>query len=634
MDLLLQVTILLVAAVTAVPLFRWLGLGATLGYLAAGVIIGPDVLGLFQETKELLDLSKVGVLLLLFVVGLELAPSKLLALRREILGLGSLQVLACAVPIGAAALALGLSGPATVLVALGLAFPSTAFALQALSERGELGAVHGRAAYSVLLFKYLAILPLMAAIPLLGAGLEGVSPGDLVLGSVQTVAVLAAVVVGGHYLLRPLFRTVAAVGATETFTAATLLVALGTAMVIELAGLDMALGAFLAGVLLADSEYRHEIYANIKPFKGLLMGLFFIAVGMSADLGLLASAPAAVLGLTLGLLATKIVAVYTVARLWGLEAAGASKLAAALPQGSELAFVLFALALQYGVMAQPAVDMVVAIVTLSMAATPPLVALNERFVVPRLDGEGTRPYDQPAGEDPPGVIIAGFGRFGQMMGRLLHSAGIRFTALDANPRQVDFLRRYGNEIYYADAANPDIQQAVRVGDADALIVAMDDIDSSVRIVEKTRERYPNVPIYAIAGSSHHAWHLRDLRAEAVVREAFATSLELGEEVLQGLGWQAEEARSAVSQFRAHDEALMDERYAVHTERTELRPDQAELANELENLFEADAEDPIDTEHDDGVDLEPEAVEEAEAEEAGYKEAAAETAGGREDKALR
>ena len=595
MEILQEVTILLVAAVIAVPLFQWLGLGSTLGYLAAGVVIGPHVLGLFSEAEELLDLSKVGVLLLLFLVGLELAPSKLLSLRRDIFGLGTLQVAATALPIGAAVWWLGADWWTVVLAAFGLAFPSTAFALQVLSERGELGARHGKAAYAVLLFKYLAILPLMAAIPLVGAGLEGVSSTDLLLGMLQTVLVLAAVVVGGHYLLRPLFRTVAATGATEVFTAATLLVVLGTALVIEAAGLEMALGAFLAGVLLADSEYRHEIYANINPFKGLLLGLFFLAVGMSADLGLLASMPAQLLGMTAALLALKLATTYAVGRYWGLEPVGASRLAAALPQGGELAFVLFSLAATYGVMGATTMDIMVAVVTLSMAATPPIVALNERFLVPRLDTDTARAYDDPSSEEGPGVVIAGFGRFGQMMGRLLHSAGIRFTALDANPRQVDFVRRYGNEIFYADAAKPEVLQAVKAGEADAFILAMDRVDDSMRIAETLRRYYPNVPLYAIASDAHHAWHLQDLRAEGVVREAFTVSLGLGEDVLAGLGWSQEAAQEAVNQFREHEAVLMEERYAVQSERTSLKPDHEERAAELENLFEADLdEEPIDS----------------------------------------
>ncbi len=595
MEILQEVTILLVAAVIAVPLFQWLGLGSTLGYLAAGVVIGPHVLGLFSEAEELLDLSKVGVLLLLFLVGLELAPSKLLSLRRDIFGLGTLQVAATALPIGAAVWWLGADWWTVVLAAFGLAFPSTAFALQVLGERGELGARHGKAAYAVLLFKYLAILPLMAAIPLVGAGLEGVSGTDLLLGMVQTVLVLAAVIVGGHYLLRPLFRTVAATGATEVFTAATLLVVLGTALVIEAAGLEMAMGAFLAGVLLADSEYRHEIYANINPFKGLLLGLFFLAVGMSADLGLLASMPAELLGMTAALLALKLAMTYAVGRYWGLDPVGASRLAAALPQGGELAFVLFSLAATYGVMDAMAMDIMVAVVTLSMAATPPIVALNERFLVPRLDTDTARAYDDPSSEEGPGVVIAGFGRFGQMMGRLLHSAGIRFTALDANPRQVDFVRRYGNQIFYADAAKPEVLQAVKAGEADAFILAMDRVDDSMRIAETLRRYYPNVPLYAIASDAHHAWHLQDLRAEGVVREAFTVSLGLGEDVLAGLGWSPDAAREAVDQFREHEAVLMEERYAVQSERTSLKPDHEERAAELENLFEADLdEEPIDS----------------------------------------
>lgn len=594
MDLLLESTILLAAAVVAVPLFQKLGLGATLGYLAAGALLGPHALGLFDQVDPLLDVSKVGVLLLLFLVGLDLAPGKLLALRRKILGLGTLQVAACALPVGAAAWWLGVSAPAAVLVALGLAFSSTAFALQALGERGELGTDHGQAAYAILLFKYLAILPLMASIPLLGAGLEGVSTGDLLWGTAQTVGAILAIVLGGHYLLRPLFRTVASVGATETFTAAALLVVFGTAAVVDAVGLDMALGAFLAGVLLADSEYRHEIHASIEPFKGLLLGLFFIAVGMAADLGLLAEMPGAILSMALGLVLFKALAIYGVGRAWGLEPVGASRLGAALPQGGELAFVLFALAASHGVMTRMEADVVVAIVTLSMAATPLIVALNERWLVPRLAPEDGRREETPDEDESPKVVIIGFGRFGQMVGRILHSAGIPFTALEANPCQVDFVRRYGHRIYYADASRPQILRLARVQEAHAVILTVDDTDTSVRIAETLRREYPDVPIYAVARSRHHAWELRDLRAQGLAREAFETSLELGEQVLRGLGWSEAEAREAVRQFRAHDEEVMAEQYAVYSERGSLHPDERQLSHELETLFRRDEEDPIDT----------------------------------------
>lgn len=593
MDLLLEGTVLLIAAVIAVPIFQKLGLGATLGYLAAGVVVGPHLLGVFEQTDALLDFAKVGVLLLLFLVGLDLAPGKLLALKREILGLGSMQVVACAVPIGVVAWAFGLDASAVVLVALGLAFSSTAFALQALGERGELGARHGQAAYAILLFKYLSILPLMAAIPLMGAGLDGVSASELVWGTVQTVAVILAIIVGGHFALRPLFRTVASHGATETFTAAALLVVLGTAAIVQTVGLDMALGAFLAGVLLADSEYRHEIHASIEPFKGLLLGLFFMAVGMSADLGLLASMPVIIVGLAVALVATKLIAVYGVGRVWGLDPVGASKLSAALPQGGELAFVLFSLAAAYGVMGGTTADAVVAIVTLSMAATPLVVTLNERLVVPRLEGSAaSREEESPNEAEPPKVIIIGFGRFGQLIGRILHSAGISFTALELDPKQVDFVRRYGHRIYYADASRPEVLRAARISEASAVILAIDDAPKSTRVAEAVRQYDPQVPLYAVARHRHHAWQLQDLRTEAVVREAFATSLELGEKILEGLGWTPEAAQDAVQQFRGHDEEAMAQQYALYSERGGVEADTTELAHELENLFEHDTEDPI------------------------------------------
>jgi len=594
MTMLYQAAIFLVAAVIAVPLFRKLGFGAVLGYLAAGVIIGPSVLGLVDDVDAILEFAKIGVILLLFLVGLELAPHRLWVMRRSIFGLGMVGVTAAAIPIGVLAWWIfGLSWQAALVIGLGLAFSSTAFAMQALAERNELSTPHGRGAFAMLLFKYIALLPLLASIPLLGGEAE-MSAGEIALSALQTVAVLVAIIVGGHYLLRPVFRFVARTGAKETFTATALLVVLGTSIIVEESGLPMALGAFLAGVLLADSEYRHEVHVSIEPFKGLLLGLFFIAVGMSADLRLLADMPGTIVGATLGVLGLKLVILYGVARLWGMTPYSARSLSAVMPQGGELAFVLFSMAALYGVMDRLAADVLVAVVTLTMAATPFTILLNRRVLEPWLERDAgeQRAYDK-VEEDAPGVIICGFGRFGQMVGRLLHSAHIPFAALDSNPMQVDFIRRYGHSIYYGDPSRVDLLKAANAGKARAIVVAIDDIESSVRTAEHVRKHFPNVPLYVRARNRQHAWRLMDLECHVVVRETLASSLEMGEQLLTAFGWSRQRAHQAIEHFRRHDDEELEKAYARHQEEGGKVYTDQEIADELEGLFESDEEDSID-----------------------------------------
>jgi len=341
MDLLHEAAIFLTAAVIAVPLCRLLGFGSVLGYLAAGVAIGPDGLALIADVDNILHFAELGIVLLLFVIGLELQPSRLWVLRHSVFGLGSLQVLACAVPLAIAAWALGLEPVPSAVVGAGLALSSTAFVLQLLAERGQLTTHHGRAGFAILLFQDLAVLPMLAAMPLLEAGGAGLEPGEILVDLAAVVGVLLALVVGGHYALRPVLRLVARSRTEEIFTATALLVVIGSALAVATVGLSMALGAFVAGVLLADSEFRHELEATVQPFKGLFLGLFFIAVGMSADLGLVAASPLTVLGLAAGLIAIKAAVIFTVARLWGVERRAAPALAAILSQGGEFGFVLF-----------------------------------------------------------------------------------------------------------------------------------------------------------------------------------------------------------------------------------------------------------------------------------------------------
>jgi len=526
------------------------------------------------------------VVLLLFIIGLELQPSRLWILRHHVFGLGTAQVVACAVPLGLAAWWLGLHPVGAGIAGVGLALSSTAFVLQLLAERGQLTAQHGRMAFAVLLFQDLAVLPLLAAMPLLAAGGAGLHPAALLLNASTTLGVLAAIVIGGHYLLRPVLRTVAAARTQEIFTATALLVVIGSALAVEAVGLNMGLGAFLAGLLLADSEFRHELEANIEPFKGLLLGLFFIAVGMSANLELVLGHPGRVLGLAAGLLALKSGVVFTLARLWGQPPRTASALAAALPQGGEFGFVLFTAAVLRGVIAQGTADLLIAVVTVSMAATPLLVLFNERVLWSRFDRSAGRPYDEVPDEHAP-VIVAGFGRFGQVVGRMLRLAHIPFTALEANPSQVDFVRRFGTRIYYGDPARLDLLRAAGTDRARAFVLAIDDVESSVRVAETVRGHFPHLPVYARARNRQHAHRLMDLGARVIVRETFESSLNLSEQLLIGLGWKVADAREAAVRFREHDERLLARQYAVRHDEQAVIQSARDAAAELEGIFEAD-----------------------------------------------
>ncbi|MDH3640248.1 MAG: monovalent cation:proton antiporter-2 (CPA2) family protein, partial [Gammaproteobacteria bacterium] len=423
MSVLTEAVVFLGAAVVAVPVFKRLGFGAVLGYLTAGIVIGPAGLGIIRDVDNILHFAEFGVVLLLFVIGLELQPSRLWVMRKSVFGLGGAQVLVSAVLLGTAALLLGLDPTAAVVVGFGLSLSSTAFALQMLAEKKQLTTRHGRTSFSILLFQDLAVIPLLALIPLLGGGGE---PGGvdraLVFAIIKAVAVIVVVVVGGRYLIRYVFRFIAATETHEVFTALALLTVIGTALLMHWVGLSMALGAFLAGVLLADSEYRHALEADLEPFKGLLLGLFFIAVGMSVNLALIRSEFLQVMGLVVGLLLLKVLVLFGIGRVSGMSARSASSLAAALPQGGEFAFVIFGVAVAAGVLSRDLVGLLIVVVTLSMVLTPFLFSGNA-LIQSRLAGRPATDYEHPD-EQENHVIIAGFGRFGQIVARILRAKRI------------------------------------------------------------------------------------------------------------------------------------------------------------------------------------------------------------------
>lgn len=581
--------VLLLAAVVAVPLTKRFRLGSVLGYLLAGVVIGPSVLRLVGNVDGIATISEFGIVLMLFVIGLELSPQRLWVMRRSVFGTGLLQVLATSVVIGAIAWALfGLPARTAAIIGGSLALSSTAFGLQILGERKEAGSAYGRQAFAILLFQDVAAIPLIAAVPLL-AGSSAHHGFDLT-GALRTIAVIVAVVVGGRYLLRPVFRFVARADTVEVSTATALLVVMGVALLMELTGVSVTLGAFLAGVLLADSEYRHDLESHIEPFKGLLLGLFFVSVGMSMQVGLLLRQPLLVLGLTGALLLVKGVLLWPLGRLvGGLERRDALRLAVLLASGGEFAFVVLKQAQEQGLVGARQGGALVLAITLSMALTPLLVALLAKLLGNDKANKPARAYDTiEAGA--PRVIIAGFGRMGQVVGRILRAEGIPFVALDHSIEQMDMVRRFGNwnDIFYGDPARPELLRAAQADKAEVFVLASDDPESSLRVARVVRRQYPHLKIVARARNRQHVWRLMDMGIDEPVRETLYSSLKMTKQALVALGLTAERAADRVERFRRQDAELIKAQYLVYDDETKLVQTTREALADLERLFEADA----------------------------------------------
>ncbi|HEX8824590.1 MAG TPA: monovalent cation:proton antiporter-2 (CPA2) family protein [Archangium sp.] len=587
MSLLNQIVIFLIAAVLSVPLFKRLGLGSILGYLVAGAVIGPSGLGLIRDPEDILHFAEFGVVLFLFIVGLELQPQRLWALRRSVFGLGTAQVLLSGLLLAGAGLALGLSPKAAIIAGLGLSLSSTAIALQLLGERNQLSARHGRESFAILLFQDLAVIPLLALIPLLSGRHGEPGSGFSLLSLLEVVAVLAAVVLCGRFLVRPLFRLIASTQLQEIFTATALLVVVGVALLMSFVGISMALGAFLAGVLLADSEYRHELEADLDPFKGLLLGLFFIAVGMSMNLALVTHQPLRIAACVVGLMAIKGGVLYWLGRPIGLMLQGRRIMALALAQGGEFAFVLFGVAATAGVMERELTELLVVVVSLSMAVTPLLLTLHDTLVQRMLRRTVAVEYDRVEEADQQPVLIAGFGRYGQVIGRVLNMLDIGFTALEVSPEQVDFVRRYGNKIHYGDASRLELLRAAGASQAKLFVLAIDDPDASVRTAELVRRNFPQLPVYARARNRAHAYRLLDQGVKVLNRETLLSSLEMAAHVLRGLGFEEERARDIVERFRVHDEELLLKQHAVYQDEEQFMRSVLQSREELRSLFEQD-----------------------------------------------
>ena len=582
--------IFLVAAVVAVPLFRRLGLGAVLGYLFAGVVMGPFGMKLVSDPSSTLAVSELGVVMLLFVIGLELSPARLWLMRRNVFGIGGLQVAITGLLLGLASALLGLGWKTDLIIGLGLALSSTAVGLQLLAERKELTTGFGRLAFAILLFQDLAAIPLLALIPLLGVAKAAAQSGPPSAAVFKALGMIALVVIGGRLLLRQLFRAVAWTQMSEVFTATSLLVVVGTAWLMQWAGLSMGLGAFLAGVLLADSEFRHELEAQIEPFKGLLLGLFFIAVGMSIDLQRVMAEPGLIAIGVLALLVIKSLILIGIGLRPGqLPAREALMLGVVLALGGEFAFVVFGEAFKAGLLDAALRDRLVAIVGLSMAVTPISVIAASRWLIGHPEKKEERAAD-PIDHEYPRVIIAGFGRMGQIVGRMLRAQKIPFTALENSAEQVTLSRRFGNSIYFGDPSRPELLRAAHTDRAEVFVLTTDDPESTVRTARLLKRTYPHLKIFARARNRQHAFKLMDLGVE-VMRETFHSSLELSQQVLEALGVPPEVAADRRERFRQHDEKMLLDQHLVYDDEAALIASSQQAFQDLENLFAADEEKP-------------------------------------------
>src|SRR5712692_8072815 len=538
MHLLEQAAVFLLTAVLLVPLFQRLKLGAVLGYLGAGMLNGPFGLGMIGEVESTLQFAEFGVVLLLFLVGLELQPSRLWVLRRPVFGLGGAQVLATGIALAALALAFGFSWQAALVAGFGLAMSSTALVLASLAERKQLATRHGREAFAVLLFQDVSVIPLLALLPLLSD--SGTHAAGGWMAAMKGLAVIAVVIISSRLVVRPVLKAVASYGGREVFTAAALLLVVGAALIMEKIGLSPSLGAFLAGVLLADSEFRHELEADIEPFKGLLLGLFFIAVGMSANLGLVWERPLAVLGLVFGLMLAKLGLMYAIARIGGAPNDSAQRLAVSVSQGGEFAFILFVAAGSLGIFEAGTAQLLVVVVTVSMLLAPLAFEAHERGLARWTERHATPEFDAITGPGNP-VIIAGYGRVGQIVSRVLR---------------------------------------------------IDDVEASVKTAAVVRKHFPQVPVLARARNRVHVFRLRDLGVKLIWRETFPTSLDMARHALLSLGFGIAASERAVTLFKEHDEQRLEAQYAVQHDEAQLIQTSMEAAAQLQELFEADGLQPL------------------------------------------
>lgn len=601
-DFFVQAFVYLVAAVLSVPIAKRLGLGSVLGYLIAGVMIGPFVLGFVgnDRSDDVMHFAEFGVVMMLFLVGLELQPALLWRLRLPILGLGGLQVALTTLVIALISLLFKLPWQTGLAIGMILSMSSTAIVLQSLNEKGLMRTEAGQSAFSVLLFQDIAVIPILAILPLLTTqSYASLASGIIMVAATEestlpawqqallVIAAVGGIIVAGRFLMRPVFRLIAETQLKEMFTAASLLLVIGITLIMQQVGLSPALGTFVAGVVLADNEYRHELETDIDPFKGLLLGLFFIAVGASIDFNLLIQQPLLILGLVLGLAIVKLAVLFGLGRFFKIEFSQSLLFAFALAQGGEFAFVLFSFATQNNVLPSGVADPLVVVVALSMALTPLLMIIYEKLIQPRfVNAEADREADEIDDNENP-VIIAGFGRFGQIVGRLLLANGFSITVLDHSPGQIELLRRFDWKVFYGDASRLDLLRAAGANQAKLFILAIDDREKTLHIVELLHKHFPHLKILARAIDRRHAYELIQLGVDVIQRETFSSSLDLGVEALKLLGVRSYKAHRAARTFKAHDEEALQEMAHLTGDETALLARSRQMVRDLEKVLQSD-----------------------------------------------
>ncbi|MBD1573031.1 glutathione-regulated potassium-efflux system protein KefB [Vibrio sp. S17_S38] len=574
--------VFLSAAVIAVPLAQRFGLGSVLGYLIAGIAIGPWGLGLISDVDSVMHFAEFGVVLLLFLIGLELNPKKLWQMRIPILGLGGAQVLVTTLVLSVIAHQFGISWQNSLVIGMGLALSSTAIALRVIEEQDLSGTETGQSGFAILLFQDIAVIPMLAMLPLL-AGNVG---GDW-LDAVWMIGGVVGLLVGGHYLLRPIFRFVVMSRVRELFTVAALLLVIGISVIMQKLGLSMALGTFLAGVLLAESEYRHELESAIEPFKGLLLGLFFMSVGMAVNLGLLGLYPIKIVLAVVALVSIKALLIYGLARLMGTRGKARSRMAAILSQGGEFAFVLFTAAQGQGLLGKEITSFLLVVVSLSMMTTPLILLAQQKWFSRTINLNEDMPSD--VVNEEPRVIVAGFGRFGQVVGRLLYANKIRLTVLENDPSQIQVLRKFGYKVYYGDATQLDLLRAAGAEEAEAIAICTDSPDEVLKIAELCKQHFPNLKVLARARSRVEAYQLLNIGVTLFSRETFLGALDLGRQVLTELGMHPYQAKRAEAHFKKLDTTMLKELLPQHSEDKDTGLRAKEARKELEEIFDREME---------------------------------------------
>ncbi len=587
---LIQIAVFLMTAAIAAPLAKKLKIGSVLGYLIAGFLIGPYGIGIIYQLYDVENIRHVaefGVVLLLFLIGLELRPKRIWAMRSAIFGLGGAQVVGSALMLMGFALLANVTPIVALFIGLSLALSSTAFVLQVLEERGELTKRHGRLAFSVLLFQDLAAIPLIALVPVFAINQAG-APGMDMWAAGAAIATIIAVVIFGHYVLNELYRLVAATKVREAMTASALLTVVGVALAMEHVGLSAALGSFIAGVILADSEYRHQIEADLAPFVGLLLGLFFITIGMSLDIYVLRDEYRMVLLVAAGLVAVKLTITYLLARWRGLSNASSRRLAIVLSQGGEFAFVLFTAGVIAGVLDPSLAKVLTLGVTLSMITTPLLLLLDDMALKKEASGKSVPVFEKPRGQQGH-IIVAGLGRFGQIITRVLSARKVPFTALDTSATQINLIKKAGFTGYFGDASRLNILRASRIDKAAGLVIAVNNQEASLKIARIVRDHYPDLPIFARARNRQHVHQLMDVGVTVIRRETFLSAVELTKDILTTAFYEEDETVNRdLKRFMEHDRARLYDDYKHFTDIEKLRAANRTAAIELEELFASDS----------------------------------------------